>query len=522
MKRANKTFHPKNRTKSEFHTASLKTNFFSRMKRNRFKLHTFFLSLICLVCASGIDAQTPADRIAVTAELRDLRVTGDSLFIDTDIFVSPFEQSPSYELILTPVIYNKENRVELQSVLLSGPRRAKLDRRLVALKNEPRVPDPYAHFIIEKGNDGYSINYKVAIPYEDWMPGASMIMLANNCGCGNEEAILNQTLLVNIPTPGYDFKPSLAFIAPPKEEIKRRDESSAAYVTFETGRDKLLPNFANNPAELDKIRKSVEYIKGEPTTIINSVSIIAYASPEGSENSNLDLSRRRAAALREYVRNVYDFQSNIMHSDGRGEDWNTLKELVEKDGMISYKDQILQAIASVYALDKREEQIKAIDGGRPYRYLLENHYPMLRRSDYKISYTVPGFSIEKGKEVLKTRPGMLSLEELYQIASTYEEGSDEFKELFDIAVRLFPEDRIANLNAASATLLRKDAEYAAKFLKGYENDRDAYNSFGVYHTLMGDYEKAEEYLKKASANGSLHAKENLRQLEELKRVKRFQ
>jgi hypothetical protein len=38
---------------------------------------------------------------------------------------------------------------------------------------------------------------------------------------------------------------------------------------------------------------------------------------------------------------------------------------------------------------------------------------------------------------------------MYLVAQTYEPGSPEFNEVFDIAVRLFPDDETANLNAAS-------------------------------------------------------------------------
>lgn len=491
------------------------------MKNCRYKLHILLLSSFCIIYVINVAAQTPADWISVKADVREISFTDDTLYIHTDLIISPFNLSPSYELVLTPVIYKQDKRIELPSVLFSGTRRAKLDRRLLALNRQPRVTDLYAHYVIEKNNKGYNINYRIALPYEEWMPGASMIMMANNCGCGRDEAILDHVLLLNLPTPTYDYMPLLAFIAPPTEEIKSRNESNTANIAFETGKDTLLPDFAKNDVALDKLRTSVESLMKDPATVIDSVIIIGYASPEGSRNTNLKLSRRRAASLEAYMRKFFNSQSNIIRSEGRGEDWNMLRDRIEKDPQMTNKDQVLQVIASVNSFDKREEKIKTVDRGRPYHYLKESHYPSLRRSDYKIYYTVPKFSIEKGKEVLKSSPEMLSLEELYNIALTYDEGSDEFNELFETAIRIYPEDRIANLNAASAALVRKDAENAAPFLNGYENDPDALNSFGVYHTLLGEYDKAEEYLNRAIEDGSMQAVENLQKLNKLKRVKRF-
>ena len=78
-----------------------------------------------------------------------------------------------------------------------------------------------------------------------------------------------------------------------------------------------------------------------------------------------------------------------------------------------------------------------------YRYILDNIYPRLRHSDYTVTYTVRPFSIEEAKEILKTKPQQLSLQEMFLVAQTYEPGSPEFNEVFDIAVRLFPDDETA-------------------------------------------------------------------------------
>ena len=38
---------------------------------------------------------------------------------------------------------------------------------------------------------------------------------------------------------------------------------------------------------------------------------------------------------------------------------------------------------------------------------------------------------------------------MYLVAQTYEEGSEDFNEVFHIAVRMYPHDPIANINAAA-------------------------------------------------------------------------
>ena len=105
-----------------------------------------------------------------------------------------------------------------------------------------------------------------------------------------------------------------------------------------------------------------------------------------------------------------------------------------------------------------------LQGGAPYRYLLRNVYPKLRVAICKVEYHVKNFNVEEAKEIMKVRPQNLSLNEMYLVANTYPNGSKEFINVFETAVRLFPEDDIAKLNAAVAALSRRDIETAERYL----------------------------------------------------------
>ena len=61
------------------------------------------------------------------------------------------------------------------------------------------------------------------------------------------------------------------------------------------------------------------------------------------------------------------------------------------------------------------------------------------------------------------RPQKLDLNEFYLAAQEYEPGTDEFTEVFETAVRMFPDDTIANLNAANAAM-RRDYDSARRYL----------------------------------------------------------
>ena len=100
----------------------------------------------------------------------------------------------------------------------------------------------------------------------------------------------------------------------------------------------------------------------------------------------------------------------------------------------------------------RDARLIALDNRKTYNELLNDFYPPLRRNDYEVSFVSRPFNVDEAKVVIKTRPKLLSLNEMFLVAQTYEPASKEFKEVFDIAARLYPNEPIAILNSAAADI----------------------------------------------------------------------
>ena len=109
----------------------------------------------------------------------------------------------------------------------------------------------------------------------------------------------------------------------------------------------------------------------------------------------------------------------------------------------------------------------------------------------------------------------LSLNEMYLVANTYPNGSKEFINVFETAVRLFPEDDIAKLNAAVAALSCRDIETAERYLDQVKHRElpEYANAAGVLALLKDDYESARKYLQIAVDAGLEVAGKNLEELE---------
>ena len=106
-------------------------------------------------------------------------------------------------------------------------------------------------------------------------------------------------------------------------------------------------------------------------------------------------------------------------------------------------------------------------------------------------------------------PQKLSLQEMYAVAQTYGTGSKEYNEVFETAVRLFPDDEAANLNAANSAMQRNELDRAENYLKRAGDSGEALVARGILAYMKNDLEKAESYFRQAQQRGVKEADSNL-------------
>lgn len=317
------------------------------------------------------------------------------------------------------------------------------------------------------------------------------------------EVIIEEVPLI-LYTPQYE----VSYVSPQTEEVKRRQEVGSAYLDFPAGGTQISPSFRNNAAELQKLHMLMESLKNDPDATITGITITGYASPEGLWARNKTVSEERAATLKNYIKTKYGYPESLFVTEGLGEDWQTLDSLVAHSSMED-KSRILEIIRGTGIFDGRERKLMELSGGNPYRAMKADFFPRLRRTEYRLHYTVVPFEVEKGKEIFRIKPAKLSLNELYLIANSYVEGSDEFNEIFETAARIFPDDDTANLNAAANALSRKDTVSAEGYLSKVKGHNAAYhNNRGVLYGLKQEWGKASEAFSQARQAGNDRAAKN--------------
>ena len=234
---------------------------------------------------------------------------------------------------------------------------------------------------------------------------------------------------------------------------------------------------------------------------------LVYASPDGGYANNDKLSRNRTQALKDYLTSVYPIDQKLIKVAATAEDWEGTAEYIAHND-IPQKDIALSIINSSLQPDAKEKALKR-KAPEAHRFLLQNVWPGLRRTDYTIEYDVKAFNLEEAKKVIKTRPQKLSLQEMYMVANSLPKGSNEYNNVFETAVKLFPEDKLANLNAAYIAIERGDKVSAEKYLKKVGDTPEANNARGCLAVQKEDYQAAKEYFEKAVKGGLKKAQENL-------------
>ena len=376
----------------------------------------------------------------------------DSLKVAFRLHLDSLQLKSEQQIVFTPVMVGTDS-IALNPIIIQGRNQAVRYRRLADSKKNPQ-----AQVFTRKNKTSQQVYFAQSVPYQKWMKKFKLSVKEDLCGCGN---LIEQD---NTPIADIDVQP--------KAEAKKvRAEKGEAYLSFVVNKSNILANFRENATELKKITSTIDLVKNDKNVEITDIDIHGFASPDGSYANNKRLANERAAALCNYVSSLYTLNSKLFTYQATPEDWEGFKQKIQASHLAD-KEAILEIANSSLAPDDKDLKIRKLHPAS-YRYILDYIYPRLRHSDYTVTYTVRPFSIEEAKEILKTKPQQLSLQEMFLVAQTYEPGSPEFNEVFDIAVRLFPDDETANLNAACTDLQKGDLTSAEKHLAKAGNSKEA-------------------------------------------------
>jgi len=181
---------------------------------------------------------------------------------------------------------------------------------------------------------------------------------------------------------------------------RRVTENSICWISFRQGSSVVEADLDNNATEIGRIKKNLSALLENREFDLDSITVSASSSPEGSLRSNERLSALRSESVcrhfEGWTRHVLDSLRNadgvMLDIDGRlltkrqegirfiphctAENWEQLFRLVSDDRVLDEgsKEEIAEVLG-ISDLDAREKKLSTLPS---YRYLRENIYPSLR------------------------------------------------------------------------------------------------------------------------------------------------
>ncbi len=373
------------------------------------------LTILCVFLSwAGIaNAQTGDRRVSAT----DVVIThkGNDVTVSFALIAGKRATKATYNLVVTPVLKNGGYEKQLPSVVIRGKRSKVIDLRHELMGGTR--PDEQ---IIAPGS---SFDYTATVPFQEWMTGGRLTLEGVSVGCcSSTETALGLVAdnvlrgeptidmrLVEVPvivpnTTGEQMAGQYQFVSladnfPLLDEVMRNPgdptildrvinetRQGSVSVYFGQGLRIIDRDFAGNNDNLVELIAAVRSLSSASDAKIAAIIIAGFASPEGAVPYNEKLAYDRAVAVKDFLVNNTDVSPSVVRIFNGGADWTGLREWVKESSM-PQKQQIIDIIENTPVWDSQRNlgrlgELMRLDGGEPYRYMLEHLFPELRQAAY--------------------------------------------------------------------------------------------------------------------------------------------
>ena len=466
-----------------------------------------FIAILSLLAALIPAAwQLSAKPDASLLKVRDLKVGVDekasSVTVDLTLDLHEINPGIDREVVFTPVMLSAEgtDSLELPQITVGGR-----NRYYWHLRND----DADDASRLYRGGSKELVSYVQTVDFEPWMGQSTVEMRLESATCCNTPdrnigpTRAGNVELARIDTRRPDLLAEFVYTRPADAGPVIKQIEGKAFVSFVVNRTELKPDYMVNRREIAKILQSIDYVRNDSDATITHVHIKGFASPEGPYDNNVRLARGRTETLRRYVRDLYHFNDTTVTTSFDPEDWGGLRNYVRDslDFNIVNRRGILEIIDSNLEPDRKDRMLKETYP-EDYQVILKEIYPWLRHSDYTVRYRIREYAdINEIRRVFAADPTRLRLVDFYTLANTYPEGSPEYFNVFETAVGVYPDDPVANLNAANIAMQRGDYDLAQSRLLKTGHTPEAEFARGVLAARRGDYAAALRYFEMAREAG---------------------
>lgn len=260
--------------------------------------------------------------------------------------------------------------------------------------------------------------------------------------------------------------------------------------------------------DIKALQAYIKEVKATENKEFKNVEISAYASPDGPEDLNTSLAKKREGSASKYVTKQLKrskveevSEEDFLNAYNTPEDWDGFKKLMEASS-IQDKELILRVLSMYNDPATREKEIKNLSAA--YKEVAENILPQLRRSKLTVNAELIGKSDEEIATLAASDASALNIEELLY-AATLTEDLDKKLSIYKSATTVYPKEwRGYNDMGYVYFSQGKFDEAEAAFKKANDAKSgvaEVNNNMGIIALLNNDVAKAKEYFGKAAGAG---------------------
>ena len=453
------------------------------MKRTLRMLIAALVGIAAMSCASMEKMQKMADSVKITCEPAILEVVAGEIDAEITVTYPAGFFNPKAILEVTPVIVYQGGEAKMKPFMYQGT----------------KVKDNYKVI----SSDGQRVVEKVHFDYVEGMEKC-YLELRGVVKAGKKDILLPSRKVADGANTTYMLVKKDGKIA------FKADNYQDAIVVTKEGQILYQVNSAEvrgselNGQSVRDFREALAKANADERATITSTEIVAYASPEGSESLNNDLSGRRSDSANR-VWNQVKGKNEAADPTVRsvGEDWEGFRELVAQSNLED-KDLILRVLSMYSDPAVRESEIRNMS--QVYTALQSEVLPELRRARLIANVEYQNYTADELLKLLEDNADVLDEEALLRTATLVKEPAQK-EDIYKRAVTRFGSQR-AQYNLAALYLGQgkpvKAAEALAKVAD--QNDADVLNLLGLIALGKEDLPAAEQLFVRA---GTPEAKANL-------------
>ena len=395
---------------------------------------------------------------------------------------------------------------------------------------------------------GGTVNFNMAIPYSSNMEAADLRITGRVFKGLKEKLTLPEKKIADatIITP-YLVKKEFKMIYEDDAIIRSVDKTKSAVINFDRGQSIVKANELKD-IDLNDLLVWITTSQLNPKIKINSIDIVGYASPDGVEDKNSNLSNERTKSARASLISLMKKVKIVGYSDttnytmqGKGEDFDGFKEQLSLTTSISEADKNLFIRILEMTKDPVQRETEMINLGKSYIELEKDVFPKIRRANIIVNYTENGLTDDEILQATINNPSILGVEELLFAAKNLTQDLNEKARIYQLAASNFDSDyrthnnlgalnfsqnkiadakksleksnslkeNIAAKNNLAGVVLIQDNRTQAIKLMAQTKSVDAKNSSivaynnAILNIMSGNYSKAESNLKDNSFNKAL-------------------